>query len=150
MIAPFRLACTLIILACVALASGCSPFEHDWNAAAGAKPADATDITGRWQGTWTSEASGHSGGLRCLITRIDTKTYHARYAATFWSIFHFGYEMDLTAERQVDWVHFQGEADLGAMAGGLYHYDGHANAESYSATYRSSQDHGNFVMKRPE
>jgi hypothetical protein len=134
----------------ILLLSGCSQFERDWEAAAAVKPADSTDITGRWQGTWSSDASGHNGGLRCLMTRINSKTYHARYAATYFTILHFSYEMDLSADRMPEWVKFEGEADLGAMAGGVYHYEGHANAENFYATYRSNQDHGRFTMKRPE
>ena len=33
------------------------------------------------------------------MTRINKKTYHARYAATYFTILHFSYEMDLTADR---------------------------------------------------
>ena len=142
--------CVAVIFASLSLLCGCSTFEHDWEAAASAKPIGRADMTGRWQGTWASEADTHTGGLRCLITRLDDTTYHARYAATFWGIFHFSYEMDLTAKQLPDHVIFEGEADLGAMAGGVYHYEGHADAENYEATYRCSVDHGKFTMKRPE
>ena len=74
------------------------------------KPANGTDITGRWTGTWQSDA-GHSGNLRCLISKTDSQTYHARYAATYAGILHFGYEMDLQAQREAEWVKFQGEAE---------------------------------------
>jgi len=47
-------------------------------------------------------------------------------------------------------VHFDGEADLGWMAGGVYKYDGHANSTDYFCTYHSSYDNGSFTMKRPE
>ena len=137
-----------VILSGLALMCGCSSFDRDWKAAASSKPQSATDMTGRWQGTWASDANGHNGGLRCLITRTGDNAYHARYAATYWSIFHFGYDMDLVAEQEVDAVHFKGEADLGSMAGGVYHYDGHANAADFTATYQSEADHGRFTMKR--
>ena len=75
---------------------------------------------------------------------------HARYLATFGGIFHFKYEMNLNASLLQDWVHFQGSADLGAMAGGLYTYEGDANSEKFFATYKSESDHGQFNMKRPE
>ncbi|HWE97390.1 MAG TPA: hypothetical protein VG269_25755 [Tepidisphaeraceae bacterium] len=139
-----------VILSGLALMCGCSSFDRDWKAAATVKPESPTDMTGRWQGIWASDASSHNGGLRCLITRTGDDTYHARYAATYWSIFHFGYDMDLTAQQQADAVHFQGQADLGSMAGGVYHYDGHANATDFTSTYQSESDHGKFVMKRPE
>src|SRR5258708_6425094 len=114
-----------ILILGLSLFCGCSSFDHDWNAAAGIKPQTPTDMTGRWQGEWISDANAHSGGLRCLITRGEKNTYHARYAATYGGIFHFNYEMDLTAEKQMEWIRFEGQADLGSMAGGIYHYDGH-------------------------
>ena len=127
----------------------CSTFDKDWDAAAGLKAENPTDITGRWQGNWQSDASNHSGDLRCLVTRQGKSSYHARYAATYWNALHFEYEMNLTAERRGDWMHFEGQADLGPMAGGIYHYEGNANDSSYFATYKSLVDHGKFTMKRP-
>jgi hypothetical protein len=57
--------------------------------------------------------------------------------------------MDLVAEKQPEWVKFEGSADLGSLAGGMYHYEGHANSDTFYVTYRSSEDHGQFNMKRP-
>jgi hypothetical protein len=139
-----------LLIVCLALVTGCSSFDRDWNAAASFKPASATDITGRWEGTWQSDVDNHSGGLRGLITQTGKDTYHARYAATYGGILHFNYEMDLTGQQTFDWITFQGSADLGALAGGTYHYEGHATSERFFATYRSADDHGEFNMKRPE
>ena len=145
----FRSVGLLALLICGFFVVGCSTFDHDWDAAAGVRPVSQSDISGRWQGTWSSNANSHSGDLRCLITRTDDKTFHARYAATYASILHFNYEMDLTAEREGEFMRFAGQADLGAMAGGIYHYEGHANATDFFANYKSDGDYGRFVMKRP-
>ena len=78
---------------------GCSPFDRDWKSAVDTwKVTDATDITGPWEGTWQSEVGSHSGALRCLITKTGDYEYHARFAATYWKIFHFGYDVNLSAE----------------------------------------------------
>jgi hypothetical protein len=141
----------LVIFSGLALMCGCSTFDKDWKVAVDSwQPAGHTDITGPWQGTWQSEANTHSGGLRCLITRSGENAYHARFAATYWKIFHFGYEMDLAADPHLDQVHFDGSADLGWLAGGAYRYDGHSNSTDFYCTYHSQHDHGNFTMKRPE
>ena len=128
---------------------GCSSFDRDYDAAATTRPVGPTDITGRWHGIWQSDASGHNGDLRCLVTRLNRNVYHARYAAVFLSIFHFEYEMNLTAAQQGQWVQFNGDADLGAMAGGVYHYEGHADSIGFFATYQCTGDRGRFTLKRP-
>lgn len=141
----------LVVFSGIALLCGCSSFDRDWKVnSAEWRLAAHTDITGPWQGTWQSDASGHSGDLRCLITRTGDTTYHARFAATYWKLFHFGYEMDLTADPHLDQLHFEGQSDLGWLAGGKYQYDGHANSTDLYCTYQSSYDHGHFTMKRPE
>ncbi|HWE03453.1 MAG TPA: hypothetical protein VG326_13695 [Tepidisphaeraceae bacterium] len=149
MTATFRRFGCWTICAAVMLLGGCSSFDRDWNAAAGVAPANPVDITGRWQGTWASSVGTHHGDLRCLITRTDAVTYHARYAATYGGIFHFEYEIPLVGEREGEWIHFEGDADLGALAGGVYHHEGHANSTDLFATYRSSDDNGRYTMKRP-
>lgn len=46
-------------------------------------------------------------------------------------------------------VRLEGDADLGWLAGGAYHYEGHASPVEYVCTYRSKTDHGIFKMTRP-
>lgn len=141
----------LVALTGFSLLLGCSSYESRWKAAA-TRPASAADgLAGRWEGTWQSEANGHSGGLRCIVTRTGDDTFEADYHATYWKIFGFGYAMPLRAgRREGDVVHFNGDADLGWLAGGNYHYDGRATGEEFYCTYRSKSDHGFFKMTRPE
>lgn len=140
---------TLTILGFMALAGGCSTFERDWTAAANLRPSGPTDITGRWQGEWASNADGHSGNLRCLITQGNKDVYTARFSATYGGIFRFDYDTELTGHREGDWIRLEGEHDLGPLAGGVYHYEAHANASEFFATYRSDDDNGRFTLKRP-
>lgn len=131
------------------IAVGCSSFEQEWKSAS-ALPAGPTDVTGRWQGTWTSD-SGHSGGLRCVVSRVDPKTCRAHFDATYAGALHFGYVAMLTGDQAPDgYTYFQGEADLGALAGGVYHYEGRADAREFASTYRSDGDRGVFRMTRPD
>ena len=112
MTATFRRFGFWTIFAAMLFVCGCSSFDHDWNGAAGMKPENPVDITGRWQGTWASSVGTHHGDLRCLITRSDATNYRARYAATYGGIFHFEYEIALTGERKGEWIRFEGQADL--------------------------------------
>ena len=130
------------------LAGGCESFDHDWKQAAG-QPVPTDGLTGRWQGVWVSETTGHTDQLRALIDRENDGTYRAQFHAKYHTVMSFGYTVPLKVEKTGDDFKFTGEADLGWMAGGLYHYTGWADATNFSATYTSKDDHGTFQMGRP-
>jgi hypothetical protein len=130
------------------LAGGCSTFNHDWNQAA-RQPAPANDIQGRWQGVWVSEVTHHTDSLRCVITKSGDSAYRARFKAKYHHVLTFGYTVPLKVEPGTNGLSFSGEADLGWLAGGVYHYEGHAGATNYFSTYSCKYDHGTFQMTRP-
>ena len=128
--------------------SGCSSFERQWKAAVANPPADPTDITGQWKGRWVSDASGHNGGLRCVVTRTGAQTYSARFRAAWGWIFRFEYELPLVADRRDDaYTYFHGEADLGWP--GVYRYEGKAGGDEFICEYETDKDYGTFTMTRP-
>lgn len=129
--------------------AGCSSFHREWKSA-GRVPAPAT-IEGRWQGRWRSEETRHTDDLRCLITRTTNNVYLARFHAKYRAVFHIsvGYTVPLTVEALEGHFQFEGSANLGAMAGGLYSYKGHATATNLFSTYSCKYDHGVFEMTRP-
>jgi hypothetical protein len=128
---------------------GCSTFNRDWKKAA-QQPAPAGSIEGCWEGKWLSDVNGHTGRLRCMLSREKNNRYQARFRATYWKLFRFSYAVSLQFEpREGDW-HFTGDEDLGTLAGGIYHYDGQATPTNFFSTYWSKYDHGTFQMKRPE
>ena len=61
-------------------ASGCSTFHREWKQAA-AQPLPIDDITGRWQGGWKSEGTGHQGALRCVVSKESPEKYRFVYRA---------------------------------------------------------------------
>lgn len=131
-----------------ALLTGCSSFHSDWKSA-GRQPAAAHEITGRWQGHWTSDTSGHHDKLRCLVTHRADGGYDARYHAKYGKILSFSYTVKLEVEPQGDVFKFHGEANLGKWAGGPYHYEGKATPTNFFCTYQCKSDHGTFLMTRP-
>ena len=58
--------------------------------------------------------------------------------------------MDMTLTPQGDTFIFTGQADLGKLAGGLYHYDGNGTVQRIDINYRADKDHGTFQLERPE
>jgi hypothetical protein len=129
--------------------SGCSTFNYEWRRE-GRKPTPANDITGRWEGSWLSKANGHNGALRCLVWRETNDVLRARFYSTYDGWLHFGYTAFLHPHPGTHGVAFDGEADLGKLAGGVYKYSGHATPTNFFSTYKSKYDHGTFQMTRPE
>ena len=144
-----RSASVLFSLGTAALFCGCSTFTYDWRQAAN-QPTPTNDITGRWDGSWSSKANGHRGALRCLVTQRADGGFDARYRATYQRVLTFSYTVPLGPQSDADTAGFRGEADLGWLAGGLYKYEGHANPTNFFSTYDSKYDRGTFQMTRPK
>lgn len=131
---------------------GCA-YEGRW-AEAGMTPTPTTGIAGRWAGTWRSDANGHAGGLRCIVTPIDGQTFKADFKATYGWLFTFTYQAVMRVKAtdgatRPGHVYFAGEQDLGWLAGGTYAYDGKAGTTEFFCAYRSKGDHGTFQLVRP-
>jgi hypothetical protein len=130
------------------LATGCSSFHTHWKAALKVPP-PTDDITGPWEGHWISSANGHSGKLRCLMTKPEEGKYHAWFWGTFWECFRFTYEVDLNVQRTDTAFILSGEQNLGKLVGGVYRYNGSATPTNFFANYSCTADHGVFQMHRP-
>ena len=130
------------------LPSGCATFRHDWNRAV-SYPPPAADLQGPWQGVWASEVNGHNDQLRCVVTKKQDGLYRARFQARYRKVLTFGYTVSLRTAGAGEALKFQGDANLGWYAGGRYHYEGHADATNFFATYSCKYDHGTFRMARP-
>ena len=137
-----------VAIACMALLSGCSSFHREWRKA-GREATPPPGMEGRWDGGWLSDANGHHGRLRAVITRTAPDTYRAHYHAKFLRVMSYSYVAEL-AVRETNGVYsFDGQADLGKLAGGVYTYTGTASATNFQSTYKSKYDHGNYEMRRP-
>jgi hypothetical protein len=127
---------------------GCSSFNRDWRHTAAALPGNAS-IEGRWEGHWIS-SGGHHGRLRCLMSQETNSVCQARFHATYGGIFHFTYMVPLEMQpHDIGWE-FNGEANLGKLAGGIYYYEGRATTTNLISTYRSKYEHGKFELWRPK
>jgi hypothetical protein len=130
------------------LGSGCSSFHGEWRRA-GAQPERPGTLTGRWEGRWTSDFNGHNGKLRCLISQDAEAQYAARFRASYLGVLRFEYTVPLQVAQQSNRWTFQGEADLGKLAGGVYRYDGAiTEGTNFHSSYRAEIDHGFFQMQK--
>jgi hypothetical protein len=142
-----RLLLQALAVAVLLSGAGCSSFQQEWRRAAQA-PDSTTTLPGRWDGFWISDASGHADKLRCIITPTGDGTYRARFHAKYRRVFSFGYTVSLHAQTNAPCFNFEGEANLGWYAGGLYHYSGWVEGTNFHATYSCKYDHGTFRMIR--
>ena len=143
-----RLPASYLVCACLLL-GGCTTFDHEWKTAGAFESGHLNDLSGRWQGVWASDVTGHSDKLRCVIEAKPDGTYRARFHASYKKVLSFGYTVLLTAQREGDEFTFHGDASLGWYAGGLYHYEGRASISNFFSTYSCKYDHGTFRMERP-
>ena len=130
--------------------TGCCSFERDWRQSLNyAYPEH--ELAGCWEGTWQSDWNQHHGGLRAIITKESESTYRAKFKATYLVVVPFEFEMPLLVAEDGQIYTFEGEADLGLLAGGLYTYKGSAAASEFASSYCGGNgDHGTFTMtKRP-
>ena len=104
---------------------------------------------GARKGSWKSDKSGHTGGLRCVATRTGEDTYRAKFNATYFLLARFDCQMNMTADVRDDVTHVAGEQDLGKSFGGVYEYEGTANGKTFRLNYRTKRDYGHFTLKRP-
>jgi hypothetical protein len=142
-----KLAKYMAVAIAAALLAGCSTFNRDWDRLAAAPP--KAGIEGRWDGTWKSDATGHTDRLRCIISKKEDAIYLARFHAKYQKVFTFGYTVPLKVEKRDEKFLFDGEANLHWYAGGVYHYKGTATPTNFYSTYRCKSDHGSFEMRRP-
>jgi hypothetical protein len=124
-----------------------SEFERAWKEY---KPPTGGNsaIEGRWVGQWRSEMSQHSGELKCLLSRVRPGQLDAKFLAAFRRVFRVGYGVSLDAEETGNGFRLKGQSDLGALAGGVYLYEGEVTLHEFRCTFRSEQDRGLFALKR--
>jgi hypothetical protein len=143
----------VLLLSATLYSGGCSSaFQREWkSSAATAAPEGQRDdhLTCRWKGSWKSDKSGHSGGLRCVATQIGDDTYRCRFDATYALLLRFGYTMGMTADVRDDVTYVAGEQDLGKSYGGVYEYEGESDGKTFRLNYRTNNDYGHFTLKRP-
>lgn len=148
---PF-LSSVLALGLALSFSSCATRFNHDWKKAAAAAESTAPQsVTGAWQGTWKSEATGHQGTLKAVVTKVNPKDnlYAFEYRATWGNIFSATFPSEHTVNLQGKNYVLTGHHNLGGLFGGVYHYDGTATPTLLQCRYRSKLDHGLFEMQRP-
>lgn len=142
----------LALILALSVSSCSTPFQRDWKTTAAAPVTTAPkNVAGSWQGTWKSEATGHQGTLKAVVSEVSNKenTYAFNYHATWSNLFSATFQSEHTAQPQGKNFVLTGHHDLGFLFGGVYHYEGTATPTLLKCRYRSKLDHGVFELQRP-
>lgn len=137
----------LLLASVLPLVSCSTAFHREWRQAVAQEP--RTGVEGAWEGTWRSDANGHHGRLRCVVSPGDaagnhTFHYHATWADTLSGSYHATHRVQPMGKGFV----FEGNHRLPDWAGGLYTYQGSVKGNDFAASYRCPKDHGTYRMKR--
>lgn len=115
--------------------AGCA-FDRQWQAASQfASP--EYDLAGCWQGTWHNDQNGHQGTLRAIITRQGEHCFLGHFKARCAMAVPFEFEMPLFVTEDGAVYLFEGQEDLGLLAGGVVKYEGSASGNEFQTIFRT-------------
>lgn len=126
---------------------GCGGFDKEFKALASQPPPN--DVSGAWIGTWQNTNNSHGGDLYAIVVEASPGVYFTSFKATYGKFMTFKTHATLRGTTRGGTAHFQGEEDLGWLAGGVYTYDGYATPQEFFSTYTSKNDEGTYTMRRP-
>jgi len=109
---------------------------------------DVQAIEGLWVGKWYCHKTGHSGPMRCRLTRITEGQYLARYDGFFAGFIPFWYSVKTDVTRRGEVTYMKAEENLGWYGGGLFQYEGDIRDGEYHMRYDSKYYAGTFELKR--
>ncbi len=121
-------------------------YRNAWKSAQGA-PVSKAGIEGAWEGVWISDKNGHTGDLRCVVTKTGDDEYLFHYWATWAGGMKGAFKITCEAEERQGVVHVEGSKRLPPF--GTYHHRGKLTATTFTATFRSDKSNvGSFELER--
>lgn len=133
-----------LLMVCFA---GCA-FERQWQSARQFNSLEY-ELAGCWEGTWQSQVNHRQGSIRAIITRQGQNCYHAHFRTSCVSVIPVEFEMPLYVSDEGAVYSFEGEQDLGRLAGGVFVCSGRASGCELSAEYLSDRgDSGRLTLTR--
>ncbi len=128
-----------------------TPPAAETPSATSATPAPAIrilDLSGCWNGSWSSCVNGHNGPMRASFTRLCNGNYEVTFAGRFCKLIPFRYKTTLNVTGYSDGVvYLSGSQNLGPIFG-TFTYNAWANDRQFVSGYSASKDQGQFVLSR--
>ena len=106
------------------------------------------DLSGKWNGTWRSEISEHSGPLKAKFTVLEDSKVQARFNGRFFKLIPFHFNVTLEIVKNEDGVVIlKGKENLGRTLG-TYTYNATYSNGKFVAKYSTDKDKGVFEVSR--
>ena len=106
------------------------------------------DLSGKWNGTWRSEISEHSGPLKAKFTVLEDSKVQARFNGRFFKLIPFHFNVTLEIVKNEDGVvTLKGKENLGRTLG-TYTYNATYSNGKFVAKYSTDKDKGVFEVSR--
>ncbi|MCS5630767.1 MAG: hypothetical protein NZ744_08045 [Pirellulaceae bacterium] len=106
------------------------------------------DLSGKWNGTWRSEISDHTGPLKAKFTVLEDSKVQARFNGRFFKLIPFHFNVTLEIVKNEDGVvTLKGKENLGRTLG-TYTYNATYSSGKFVAKYSTEKDKGVFEVSR--
>ncbi|MEI7699595.1 MAG: hypothetical protein WCK86_07360 [Planctomycetia bacterium] len=106
------------------------------------------DLTGTWDGQWSSRSTAHKGPMTATFCRLDNGQYSVTFTGKFCALIPFRYKAVLVAKQHPDGsVSLHGSKNLGPLFG-TFRFKGTVTGNQFHANYSSKSDTGAFRMTR--
>jgi hypothetical protein len=103
-------------------------------------------VGGRWVGEWASDANGHRGPLRVVVTPAGDG-FDVRFSGRFAKVIPFAYRQHLTAVGASGDAVFL-TADRRLPLFGTFHLDATLTPTAFDARYAAGRETGRFTLRR--
>ncbi len=110
-------------------------------------PEQPVTVAGKWEGIWWYAGKESEGQrLSCVCVPIGQNQWTATFDAEYGQ--RTLYTFDIQGEKQGNTVVFSGAVDLGEENGGVYHWQGIAQGDTFTGKYKSQYNQGGFQMEK--
>ena len=106
------------------------------------------DLSGKWNGSWRSEISDHTGPLKAKFEILENSKVQARFTGRFFKFIPFRFNVTLEVVEDKDGVvTLKGKENLGRTLGTYTYHATYAKGK-FVAKYSTEKDKGVFEVSR--
>ena len=113
-----------------------------------AERAAASNLAGKWKGTWLSGSTGHKGPMQADFRSAGAGRWEVVFRGRFCALIPFQYSAILRESRGPDGtLQLSGNKNLGPLFG-TFHFNGTVQNGQLDARWWSQKESGQFLLKR--
>lgn len=113
-----------------------------------AEPPVASNLSGKWKGTWLSGSTGHKGPMQADFCSAGAGRWKVVFRGRFCALIPFQYSAILHESRSSDGtLKLSGSRNLGPLFG-TFHFNGTVRNGQLDARWWSQKESGQFRLSR--